>query len=94
MSYLPYIALISTAIGVSIRAFMYATKPKPPPYTHEPITGPSLGDQTIGEPCVLCEGSIMVEAEGRRCRVCSAIIHARCAKAHARIHQKQPAPYR
>jgi hypothetical protein len=94
VSYVPYVALFSTAVGITIRLIARSQRAKPPPYGSEPNTGPSLGDQTIGEPCVLCEKSIMLEADGTRCRTCKAIVHKRCAKDHGAIHKKRPAPYR
>lgn len=62
--------------------------------TNQPNTGPSQGDQIVGELCTLCERSIMLATEAKRCATCRDLIHKRCAKDHALLHVPKRPPYR
>jgi hypothetical protein len=61
---------------------------------NQPNTGPSQGDQVVGEPCTLCEKSIMLAADAKRCGACRELVHKRCAKDHALLHTPKRPPYR
>ncbi len=56
-------------------------------------TGPSRGEQLVGERCNECEQPVMLVSEGTRCRKCGLPIHKTCRKEHrAAQHEPNPGP--
>ncbi len=60
-----------------------------------PVTGPTLGDQLVGEECQACNVPIANLLDGTRCKRCTVPLHVDCVRAHrAKAHPKRDKTYR
>jgi hypothetical protein len=83
---------VTAIVGAIVR--MSNRRAKKPEYNGEPVTGPSLGRQIVGEPCAQCEKSIMMVGEGKVCKKCKLPVHLNCQRDHREVHQRKKQPYR